>query len=212
MSIKSEIIASIDAAESDLEQALTQLAELPSLDWGTVRCAAHTLGNYLNISNGCVDLLKMTLVDHPDAEVHGWLQTLERTTELMTYISRQLTNASAASDVPLLSEKVDLSLMAQRASAFYETMANNKNLQILFEPRDPAHVRADRIALATVLDNLLSNAVKYSPARSRIGVRVKTEPGHVVCTVEDQGAGANERGPDQTLSERSPIVLDPDRR
>lgn len=189
MSKKAEIIASIDAAKSDLEQALAQLSELPSLDWGTVRCAAHMLGNYLNINNACVELLKMTLVEYPDAEVQGWLQSLERTSELMIYISRQLTNASAASDVPLLFEIVDLSRMAQRASAFYQTLGSNKNLQFLCEQQGPTHVRADRVALAAVLDNLFSNAVKYSPAGKQISVQVKTEPGHAVCTVEDQGPG-----------------------
>jgi len=96
---------------------------------------------------------------------------------------------SSAGDVPLLPEKVDLSLLAQRATAFYETIANNKKLHFLCQQGAPAHVRADRIALAVVLDNLLNNAVKYSPPEKEIGIRVKTEPGHVVCTVEDQGPG-----------------------
>jgi len=189
MSKKAEIIASIEAAKSDLEQAMVHLAELPSLDWETVRCAAHTLGNYLNITSACVELLKMSLAEYPDAEVQEWLQGLDRTTELMIYISRQLTNASAASDVPLVPEKVDLSLMAQRASAFYQTMASNKNLQFLCEQAGPAFVRGDRIALAAVLDNLFSNAVKYSPAGKQISVRVETEPGYVLCTVADEGPG-----------------------
>lgn len=189
MSTKAEIIATIDAAKTELEQAMGQLAEMPELDWGTVRCAAHTLGNYLNISNACVQLLAMALVDHPDAEVRVWLESLERTNELMIYISRQLTNASAASEVPLQFEKVNISLMTQRAVAFYQAMAERKHLESLCETSAPAYVRADRIGLATVLDNLLSNAVKYSPPGKQIRARVKTAAGAVVCTVEDEGPG-----------------------
>ena len=189
MSTKAEIIASMEAAKSDIEQALVDVAKMPDLDWATVRCAAHCLGNYLNITNGCIQLLAMTLADHPDAEVQGWLQALERTTELMIYISRQLTNASAVSEVPLQPEQVDLALMAQRAVAFYESMANNKNLQFICERRGPAYVWADRVALAAVLDNLLSNAVKYSPSGKRVLVRVKAEAGRVSCCVEDEGPG-----------------------
>jgi hypothetical protein len=73
----------------------------------------------------------MALEAHPDEEVRGWLRALGRTTEMMIYLSRQLTNASAASDVPLHPEKVDLALMAGRAAAFYDTLANSKDLRFL---------------------------------------------------------------------------------
>lgn len=189
MSTKTEIMASIQAAQGELEQALARLTELPALDWSTVRTAAHTLGNYLNITMACVQLLRMTLAAHPDPEVQMWLLSLERTSELMTHVARQLTNASAASDVPLIPERVNLAVMAQRAAAFYEAMANSKNLQIVCELQESAEVRADRIALAAVLDNLFSNAVKYSPRGKRIVVRVATETGHIVCTVADEGPG-----------------------
>jgi signal transduction histidine kinase len=189
MSTKSEIVASIEAAQVELEQALAKLDTLPALDSGTVRTTAHTLGNYLNITSACVQLLQMALVDHPDPEVKMWLLSLERTSELMAHLARQLTNASAATDVPFVPEKVNLAVMARRTAAFYETMANSKKLQILAELQQPADVRGDRIALAAVLDNLLSNAVKYSPPGKRIVVRVTNEPGHVLCTVTDEGPG-----------------------
>jgi signal transduction histidine kinase len=209
MSTKADILASINAAKSDLELALVQLERLPTLDWGTVRCAAHTLGNYLNITTACLDLLKMALVDHSDAEVHGWLQTLERTSELMIYVSRQLTNTSATSDLPLLTERVDLSRLAQRAAHFYETMANRKTLQCVCERPDSAYVWADRIGLGAVLDNLLSNAVKYSPAGKQIRVQVKTEPGHVVCTVEDEGPGLSSEDQARLFQKGVPLSSTP---
>jgi hypothetical protein len=54
MSTKAEVAASIEAAKVELEQALVHLMQLPALDWGSVRRAAHTLGNYLNINNATV--------------------------------------------------------------------------------------------------------------------------------------------------------------
>lgn len=189
MSTKAEIVATIDSAKSELERAVAQLGAMPDLDWGTVRCAAHTLGNYLNITNAYIELLKMALADHPDAEVASWLQGLERTLELMIYVSRQLTNTSAASEVPLLPEVVDLARQAKGATWFYENMAYHKNLQFLCDASAPVPVWADRIAMAAVLDNLISNAVKYSPPGKRVWVQVCNEPGHAVCTVKDEGPG-----------------------
>ncbi len=189
MSTKAEIVASINSAKDELDQALAHLAELPVLDWETVRTAAHTLGNYLNITNACVQLLQMTLTEYPDPEVQTWLQSLERVTDLMIFVSRQLTNASAATDVPLVPEKVDLSVMVRRVALYYESLANQKRLQIVCEGPESAEVQADRIALAAVLDNLFSNAVKYSPVGKRITARLKTEQGMVICSIADQGPG-----------------------
>jgi signal transduction histidine kinase len=189
MSSKAEVIASIEAARNELEQALAHLTKLPALDWGTVRTSSHALGNYLNVTAACIQLLEMELADYPNPEVQTWLIGLERTTDLMIHVSRQLTNASAASDVPLIPEKMDLARMAQRCVAFYEAMATSKKLQIVCELPEHAEVRADNVALAAVLDNLLSNAVKYSPVGRQIVVRITTEPGYVVCTVANEGPG-----------------------
>jgi two-component system, sensor histidine kinase LadS len=189
MSTKAEIIASVEAARVELDQALAHLAELPALDWETVRCSAHTLGNYLNITNACVQLLQMSLADYPDQEVQVWLKGLERVTDLMIFVSRQLTNASAATDVPLMPERVNLALLVRRTAVFYESVANQKRLQIHSEIPEVAEVRGDRIALAAVMDNLLSNAIKYSPVGKEISLRVTIDSGNVVCTVADQGPG-----------------------
>jgi signal transduction histidine kinase len=76
------------------------------------------------------------------------------------------------------------------ACAFYQPTAEHKRIQLICEVEDPVGpARADRIAAATVLDNLLSNALKYSPRDRRVWVRVRAEPGSVVCAVQDEGPG-----------------------
>ena len=53
-------------------------------------------------------------------------------------------------------------------------------------------VRADRVAVAAVLDNLLSIAVKYSPHGKRIWVQVRAEKTSAVCSVQDEGPGLSQ--------------------
>jgi signal transduction histidine kinase len=50
-------------------------------------------------------------------------------------------------------------------------------------------IRTDRVVTSAILDNLLSNAVKYSPKNKRIWVRVRSERGGAVCSVQDEGPG-----------------------
>ncbi len=190
MSTKKQAVALVEAARTDLEEALEHLKQLPALDWGAVRYALHTLGNYLNITTACVHLLGIALEGHPDADVAIWLNSLERTTDLMTHLTRHLNHASATREVPLLREAVDLARMVRNGCAFYQSVSDVKRIEIFCEVEDPvARAAGDRIAAATILDNLLSNAVKYSPPGKRIWVRVKAEQDHVVCAVQDEGPG-----------------------
>src|SRR5258707_782987 len=61
MNTRDQIVASIEVAKGELEHALGNLEQLPSLDWGTARSPAHSLGNSLNIPPACVQLLNMSL-------------------------------------------------------------------------------------------------------------------------------------------------------
>jgi len=48
------------------------------------------------------------------------------------------------------------------------------------------------VALAVIADNLLGHAVRVSRPHGTIRVQIKTEPGHVVCSVADAGPGLTE--------------------
>jgi PAS domain S-box-containing protein len=56
-------------------------------------------------------------------------------------------------------------------------------------PRELPPVNADLIRLERILYNLLDNAVKYSPSGSQVRVSAKTESGHIVIGISDQGRG-----------------------
>src|SRR4051794_34138727 len=137
MTTSKQIADLIEAAKGDLEQALQQVQQLPALDWGAVRYALHTLGNYLNITSACVHLLGSALESHPDPEVTDYLHGLERTTELMTHLMRHLSHASASREVPLLSERVDLARMVRRGCAYYQSVSDIKRIEVLCEVEDP---------------------------------------------------------------------------
>jgi signal transduction histidine kinase len=187
---KKQVAISIEAAKGALEQALKDLEQVADLDWNTVRYALHTQGNYLNIINACLGLIRVHVKDHPEIDVESLLSGLERTTDLMAHLIRHLSHASAAREVPLLHEEVNLARMARRACDFYQPTAEHKRIELICEVEEPlGSVRGDRVAVATVIDNLLSNALKFSPSDRRVWVRVRAEPGCLTCEVRDEGPG-----------------------
>jgi signal transduction histidine kinase len=187
---KDSAIASIELARAELEGALEQLRELPTLDPNTIRYAAHAMKNYLTVTSVGVDLLSRALADYPNRDVGIWLEGLRHTTKLMTQTVRLLTNASVAIKLDLKWEKVDLPTLVQRACNYYNVQAREKRIQIVFESSAKSpHVWTDRVATAVVLDNLLSNALKFSGPGKIVRVLITEEPAHLVCSVQDEGPG-----------------------
>jgi signal transduction histidine kinase len=187
---KDKVVASVVRAKAELDQALAELEYLPAFDLGVVGSAAHALSNYLAVTDGTVELLSLALQNHPDSDVHTWLQALRQATNLMLHTTSQLMSSAASSGPKLVFTRMDVVTGVQRACNYYQRVADRKQIRILYEPAENVpFVRTDRVATAAVLDNLLSNAVKYTPPGKRVWVRVLPETEHVVVSVQDEGPG-----------------------
>jgi signal transduction histidine kinase len=126
----------------------------------------------------------------------------------MTHTVSQLMMTSAGPDAELRFDQVDLAILVQRFSTYYQRMANRKQIRCLLESTgDVPSVRTDRVTVAVVLDNLFSNAVKYSPPGKLIRVQVSAEPHWIVCSVRDEGPGLSQA--DQAKLFRRGVQLTP---
>ena len=190
---KNQIVSGILRARSELESVLWELEKLPPISESSVHFAAHALNNYLTVTGGTVELLKLALVDHPDPKIRTGLEALQQATNMMVHTVSQLVNSRTDLNPEMRYEKVDLPLMAQRFRIYYQRIADRKQIQCLsVADGDVPPVWTDRVATAAALDNLFSNAVKYSPPGKRIRVEVKAQQEWVVCCVRDEGPGLSQ--------------------
>jgi len=193
MSEKKQAAAAILRAQAELEQALLELEKVPALDSGAVAYSAHALKNYLTVTGVTVELLLLSLADHPNPQVQKWLEGLGHVTELMRHTVSQLTSSSAQKDTKLRFLKWDLPPLVHRACTYYQRIADRKN--ILIDCGSGIGIPAvwtDPVALAVVMDNLLSNAIKYSFPGKQVRVQMKGEVKNVVCSISDEGPGLNQ--------------------
>jgi signal transduction histidine kinase len=190
---KDRVATSIVQAQIDLEQALADLEQLPIFDPHDITFAAHALNNFLTVIEGGVGLLMDALHDHPEREIHTWLEGLQHAAGLMTHAVSQLMNTSAHENPEMRRDKVDLPLLAERASMYYQRIADRKRIRLTCESHaETPYAWTDRVAVAAVMDNLLSNAVKFSEPGKAVRIAVTSEPSHIVCSVEDEGPGLTE--------------------
>jgi signal transduction histidine kinase len=190
---KERVAAAIARAQVDLQEALSELEKLPAFDPGSVAFAAHALNNYLTVTDGAVELIMLHLADHPDPQIRVWLESVQHATQLMGRTVAQLMSASVNSETRLRFDRVDLSLLAQRAGNYYRRVAQRKSIRVVHvAAADVPPVWTDRVAVAAVLDNLLSNAVKFSSPGKQVSIEVHGEKGWAVCGVRDEGPGLSQ--------------------
>jgi len=96
---------------------------------------------------------------------------------------------------PAVMAPLDLSEVVRQAVAETVPYALSRGTEVELFADEPVSVDGDKTALAVLARNLVDNAVRYSPAASRVEVRVSLEAGAPTLQVDDAGPGipADER-------------------
>lgn len=113
---------------------------------------------------------------------------LEEYERLARMISDMLFLAKADNGLIMPStESVDLAHEVQELFAFYEAVAEEKDVQLVLEGE--AIVRGNRLMLRRALSNLLSNAIRHSPKHGKVKMAIERSSGteNVILAVENEG-------------------------
>jgi signal transduction histidine kinase len=194
MEPKDSAIAAIAAAQANLEEAMMELAAIPSLNANSVAFAAHALNNYLAVTGGLSDLLASTLVGYPDPRVPNWIGAIQRATGMMGQIVAALMkDALVNGSARIMLEKVEINTGLATICDYYRIAADRKRMRIVWQPPPGlCYAWTDNTAVAAVMDNLLSKAIKFSQPGTAITVSLRAEPHAYVVLVEDEGPGISE--------------------
>jgi signal transduction histidine kinase len=190
MNARTRAVESIEHAKQQLDRALGELDAIRIHDPGVVGAVAHALSNYITVTTATVEMLQLTLRDHPERDVAVWLEGIGHAADLMQHAVGRLVASSSARDFPLKSDFVNLTILMERTCNYYRRLADARHVDIVCGAPGPVPlVWGDRVAIAVVAGNLLSNAVRFSPPHSTVSVQIMSEPGSAVCTVRDSGPG-----------------------
>ncbi|MBS1486100.1 MAG: HAMP domain-containing histidine kinase [Bacteroidetes bacterium] len=83
----------------------------------------------------------------------------------------------------------DLSSLISSLVKNYRTIAEKKDIQIIWLPPPPDMIHADRLYVSRIIENLISNAIKFSPEHKTVTVEINPSPDLVEISVADEGPG-----------------------
>ena len=94
-----------------------------------------------------------------------------------------------ANTIRLSREQLDLGQLVREVALSLGILAEERDQRLVLGITEDVIVSADRLVLREAVTNLLDNAIKYSPAGSRIALRVERSRDEAVLAIEDEGPG-----------------------
>jgi signal transduction histidine kinase len=127
------------------------------------------------------------------------LEIIRRNSErLLTLVSDLLSSRNGQLMVsPRAVNVADLVRASVSAALPRATMSG---IRLMADAPDRLAAQVDPARISQVLDNLVSNAIKYSPDGGEVVVSLRSEDGHVVCSVSDTGMGMSEQDQEEVFA------------
>jgi len=187
-----EMAKQLRFAFNTLETRNTTLVKLNQEKNEFLGIVAHDLKNPLFAILGLSEEILESFDNLSKEEVIEYTKIIQDSSHKMFQLIVNLldVNAIESGKINITLEEVDLFPITQQLVKEYLERANNKNIQLHFNPNEEHFViLADKGTVHQILDNLISNAIKYSPHGKNVHIRLKHSQNIVKCEVQDEGLG-----------------------
>ncbi|MDO5153364.1 MAG: HAMP domain-containing sensor histidine kinase [Eubacteriales bacterium] len=178
-----------DAISREINILAGELSGVETLRNDFIASVSHELKTPLAAIQNYAALLRVPGLPEEDREEYtqAILQTTRRLADMVSNILKlnKLENQQIFPEV----RTFDLGEQLCACMLEYESLWEEKGLELECEIADGVQVRADPELLRLVWSNLFSNAVKFTPPGGRISLKLTTDGGWTVVSVSDTGCG-----------------------
>jgi signal transduction histidine kinase len=181
-------------ANAALQSRNEELRELDRLKDEFVALVSHELRTPLTSIVGYVRVLLRDRAEPLQARQRELLQVVDRNASRLVALVGDLlfTGKVDAGKLTLEPTCFELAELARQSVESALPVADETDVELIFEHGGDVELEADRARIAQLIDNLVSNAVKFTPAGGRVTVRVEAGDDDALLTVEDSGIGIPE--------------------
>ncbi len=174
------------------EKEVGYLKEINRLKDEFLRMVSHDLKNPLFVIIGYLHILETG--DYlTNEEGKEFLSEIGRSAARMqTLIEDLLDLNKIESGLAIKLEPVPMNSFLQLRLSEFTLLAQEKQIELVFDPGPETELFLDPNRMAQVLANLISNAIKYTPSGGSVELSTVVESDHMVITIADTGFGIPE--------------------
>lgn len=155
-----------------------------------ISLASHELKTPLTVIQGFNQLLLKELAKYKEAKIKSYILHINQQINRLTKLVNNLLDMSKIQSGKLELNKESFSLKQLLTETLSDIKSISKNHKIILNYiSSKENVLADRDSIHQVLLNLINNAIKYSPAKSKIIIRVNRDAKNITVSVKDFGVG-----------------------
>lgn len=159
---------------------------------------SHEFRTPLTSILGYVELLLDDDDDLTDTQ-RGPLEIIRRNSErLLTLVSDLLSSRNG--QLLVTPEAVNVAELVRTSVTAALPRAAESGIRLRSDAPDRLEAHIDAARISQVLDNLVSNAIKYSPDGGDVMVSLRSEDGHMVCSVSDTGMGMSQQDQEEVFA------------
>ncbi len=205
-------LADAEQAGQAREALLAQRSQLDSVKDEFISTVSHELRTPLTSIRGALGLLSAGQVGAVDAKAQKLLRIAVNNTDRLVRLINDILDLERMESgrAPLQVRRCSLHELAQQAIDSMTPLAEAGEVRlelILRALPEAMFFDGDADRMLQVLTNLLSNAIKFSPAETRIEVRVEADANSIVLRVSDEGRGIPAEKLDQVFDRFQQVEL-----
>ena len=179
----------LDLMIRDLNAMITELGSIETLKTDFISNVSHEIKTPLSVIQNYARLLQSEGLTEQDRMEYSRAIS-DASTRLSTLITNILRlNRLENQQIGLSEDQFDLSAQLTECLLGFETVWEEKQIEIEPEIEDGVMIRADRELLSIVWNNLLSNAFKFTEPGGTVRVSLKQKDGAAIAAVGDTGCG-----------------------
>jgi signal transduction histidine kinase len=180
----------------DLAQANKKLEEMNQEKNEFLNLVSHDLKNPLNSIYGFSTLLVDDIDTLSKDEISDFASNINISSMAMLDLINEIINSDLMDSgrYTLKPELVDLNLLIKSIIVMNKFQLKQKEIKIVFDEKNMAHVVSDSNVVKQIISNLISNAVKFSPMGKSIYIEINHNLNNSSTTVsiKDEGQGLTE--------------------